>query len=170
MASYNKTHRAFSNHLSTVIREARLFVQSNLLCCLSAWTSDIDLGRPVDILRLDFSKAFDKVPKSRLLHKLQHLGIQGNLLGWIDSFVSDRTFRVKVGDGLSRSVDVVNEMPQGSVRGPLIFVAYSADIKNTITSPFAMFADHIKLDSSCANYRDLERDLRAIYDWTGCYL
>ena len=101
---------------------------------------------------------------------MQHLGIRGNLLGWIDSFLSDRTFRVKVGDGLSRSVDVVSGVPQGSVLGPLLFVAYTADIKNIVTSPFAMFADDIKLYSSSANYRDLERDLRAIYDWTHDWL
>ena len=74
-------------------------VQSNLLCCLSDWTSDIDLGHLVDVFYFDFSKAFDKVPKRRLLYKL-HLGIRGNLLVWIDSSLSDRTFRVKVGDGL----------------------------------------------------------------------
>ena len=129
-------------------------VQSNLLCCLSDWTRDIDLGRPVDIFYLDFSKAFDKIPKRRLLHKLQHLDIRGKLLGWIDSFLSDRTFRVKVGDGLSRSVDVVSGVPRGAVLGPLLFVTYSADIKNIVTSPFAMFADDIKLYSSSANYRD----------------
>ncbi|KAJ3656087.1 hypothetical protein Zmor_015188 [Zophobas morio] len=54
---------------------------------------------------------------------------------------------------------------QGSVLGLILFVAYTADIKNIITSPFAMFVDGIKLYSNCANYRDLERDLQAIYDW-----
>ncbi|KAJ3666608.1 hypothetical protein Zmor_002043 [Zophobas morio] len=53
---------------------------------------------------------------------------------------------------------------------PLLFVAYNPDIKNTTTSLSIMFADDIKLYSSCANYKSLERDLRAICDWTHDWL
>ena len=57
-------------------------------------------------------------------------------------------------------------VPQSSVLGPLLFVAYTADIKNTTTSPFAMFADHIKLCSSCANYSSLERETETrLFHW-----
>ena len=62
------------------------------------WTKDRDAGNPIDVVYLDFSKAFDLVPKRRLLYKLQHLGLRGNLLKWIGFFLSKSTFRVKVAD------------------------------------------------------------------------
>ena len=46
---------------------------------------------------LDFSKAFDKVAHNRLKHKLDFYGIQGNLFGWLESFLSNRTQKIMVG-------------------------------------------------------------------------
>jgi ribonuclease P/MRP protein subunit RPP40 len=141
-------------------------VQSNLMCCMSEWTRSLDSERPFDVVYLDFSKAFDRVPKCRLLRKLSYLDIRGHLLRWIDSFLSDRTFRVRIGGALSRSVDVLSGVPQGSVLGPLLFIAYTADIKDILTSPFAMYADDIKLYNSCDNIQRLTQDLHAIYKWS----
>jgi hypothetical protein len=81
-------------------------IQSNLLACLADWTREVDNGNSVDVLYLDFSKAFDRVPKRRLISKLQHLGISGNLLAWINAFLSERTFCVRVGESYSRPVRV----------------------------------------------------------------
>ena len=50
---------------------------SNLLEFLEVITQEIEKGTPVDVLYLDFSKAFDKVPNQRLLLKLESLNIQG---------------------------------------------------------------------------------------------
>ena len=44
----------------------------------------------VDIILLDFAKAFDKVPHTRLLHKLNHCGVRGNVKRWIESYLSHR--------------------------------------------------------------------------------
>jgi hypothetical protein len=81
-------------------------IQSNLLACLADWTREVDNGNSVDVLYLDFSKAFDRVPKRRLISKLQHLGISENLLAWINAFLSERTFCVRVGESYSRPVRV----------------------------------------------------------------
>ena len=53
---------------------------SNLLEYLEELTRLVDQGHSVDIVYLDFAKAFDKVPHMRLIKKCQGLGIQGNLL------------------------------------------------------------------------------------------
>ena len=64
---------------------------TQLLECLFDWNSSAyDNGTDVDAIYLDFSKAFDTVPHKRLLYKVQHLGIRGHVLAWIDGFLSHR--------------------------------------------------------------------------------
>jgi ribonuclease P/MRP protein subunit RPP40 len=71
-------------------------VETNLLSCLNDWSSLVDLGKSVDMVYLDFAKAFDKVQINLLIAKLQMQGISGRLLAWIAHFLSDRKFAVKV--------------------------------------------------------------------------
>ncbi|KAG5892171.1 hypothetical protein JTB14_026409 [Gonioctena quinquepunctata] len=49
-------------------------ILSNMLCCLNDWTKIIDNCCCVDVKYLDFSKAFDKVPKQQLIAKTEHVG------------------------------------------------------------------------------------------------
>ena len=56
----------------------------------------MDNGDPVDIVYLDFQKAFDKMPHKRLIHKVRSLGIRGSLLVWIGNWLMDRRQRVGI--------------------------------------------------------------------------
>ena len=51
-------------------------------------TGELDNGNCVDVVYLDFAKAFDKVPHKRLLSKLEAHGIMGKILKWIGSWLS----------------------------------------------------------------------------------
>ena len=80
-------------------------------------TESIDNGKDVDIVYLDFSKAFDKVAHTRLIKKLENYGITGTLLNWIQDFLSNRKQRVVIkGESLDWT-DVTSGIPQGSVLG-----------------------------------------------------
>jgi hypothetical protein len=125
-------------------------VETNLLSCLNDWSSLVDLGKSVDMVFLDFAKAFDKVQINLLIAKLQMQGFSG-LLAWIAHFLSDRTFAVKVNGVLSDFFDVLSEVPQGSVLGPKLFLLYTADIPGLFLLRCAMFADDIKLYSCPEN-------------------
>ena len=69
---------------------------SNLLEFLDKVTQAFDEANNVDVIYLDFAKAFDKVPHQRLLHKLAAHGIGGRLLKWIENWLSRRKQRVCV--------------------------------------------------------------------------
>jgi Reverse transcriptase (RNA-dependent DNA polymerase) len=72
-------------------------------------------------VHIDYCKAFDCVTREKLLFKLYAYGIPSNLLKWIDSFLSNRTQRTRVGSSLSDSFNLTSGVVQGSVIGPLLF-------------------------------------------------
>ena len=90
---------------------------------------------------LDFSKAFDKIVYNRLKHKLEFYGICGNLLGWLETFFSNRTQQVVIAGTYSSYLDMISGVPQGSVLGPILFVLYINDITTNIHSQLCLFAD-----------------------------
>ena len=102
----------------------------------------LEQGFNVDVVYLDFAKAFDKVDHNILLHKLKSLGINGKTLRWIQSFLEDRVQRVVVNGQLSTPSQVISGVPQGSVLGPLLFLVLIGDIdENIVNSLIASFAD-----------------------------
>jgi hypothetical protein len=99
---------------------------SNLLETLEIITQIIDNRRPVDVIFMDFAKAFDSVPHRRLLLKVKQYeyGIRGTILAWVKDFLQGRTQFVSVGTGNSNNSNVLSGVPQGSVLGPILFVIY----------------------------------------------
>ena len=82
-------------------------------------------GRQTDMIILDFSKAFDRVPHLRLLAKIHDYGIRGPTYNWIRSFLKDRNQQVVIDGATSDKVQVVSGVPQGTVLGPLLFLMFN---------------------------------------------
>ena len=116
---------------------------SNLLI-LEEVTSYIDKGYPVDVINLDFSKAFDRVPHRRLISKLTAQGITGKTNRWIESWLTDRSQRVCISGAESDWQKVISGVPQGSIFGPMLFAIFINDIDSTVVSSLLKFADDTK--------------------------
>ena len=63
---------------------------TNLLSFFEEITKWVDEGSPVDVIYLDFKKAFDKVPHQRLILKLKSHGMGNSIINWIEQWLTDR--------------------------------------------------------------------------------
>ena len=173
-----------------VVRDKILehLVKNNLLCkhqhgfrrghsCLTQLLNHINfvltgfiLNQDTDCIYLDFAKAFDKVDHELLIHKLKCYGIQGNLLKWITSFLSDRSQRVSINGTHSYASKVRSGVPQGTVLGPLLFLIFINDMNTCIKhSVISFFADDTRIKksiSSIADLQHLQEDLNSVVKWT----
>ena len=116
----------------------------------------LDESKSVDIIYLDFQKAFDKVPHSRLLSKLQAHGITGNILKWLQDWLTDRKQRVVINGTSSEWQNVISGVPQGSVLGPILFLVYVNDIDEGLSCKISKFADDTKIASRVITTTDKE--------------
>ena len=111
-------------------------------------TAAIDQGYEVDVIYLDFCKAFDKVPHKRLLAKIERYGVKGNVLGLIKEFLSERRQRVLVNGAHSEWIDITSGTPKGSALGPILFLIFKSvinDLPKVIKCLIKLFADDAKL-------------------------
>ena len=105
----------------------------------------LESGQNVDVVYLDFAKAFDKVDFLVTMRKLHSFGISGMLGQWVYSFLTERKQAVIVNGAKSNLSEVSSGVPQGSVLGPLLFLVLIGDIDKDITSTFvSSFADDTK--------------------------
>ena len=146
---------------------------TQLLEVMDYWTEALDEGGSVDVVYMDYQKAFDSVPHRRLILKLESTGIKGNVLKWVTDFLSNRRQRVIINGVSSQKASVTSGIPQGSVLGPLLFVIYINDLPRGLKTTAKMFADDTKLytRSDIENGPDnLQSDLNALQLWSERWL
>ena len=115
--------------------------ETQLIEFIDDLTSNLDKGQRVDILVMDFAKAFDKVCHSLLIPKLQHYGIRGKINSWIEGWLSNRTQSVVIDGERSEPVSLESGGSQGSVLEPGLFLYYINDLPEGVNSTVRLFAD-----------------------------
>ena len=110
--------------------------ETALLSILDGLYQAIDNKQTAVLVSLDLSAAFDTISHRMLLHRLKgEFGVSGLALAWVKSYLCDRRQFVKIGKHQSASVPCDLGVPQGSVLGPLLFVAYMCHRSAILSRP-----------------------------------
>ena len=145
-------------------------VMTNLIKCIDDWSNNIDKGMQTDVVHIDFSKCFSSVSHVKLLHKLEKLGFNGLCIKWLTNFICDDRQQFVYIDGTCSTLRPVRSgVAEGSVFGPLCYVASSLDMYSEILhSTLSTFADDSKLYKCIRDHADqllLQMDLNRLIDW-----
>ena len=122
-------------------------VEDQLLLMYGEVVNRVDSGEVVDVVYLDFSKAFDVVNHEVMIEKLALLGFSPQILSWVRAFLVGRRMFVSVGSGDSALNLVKSGVPQGSVLGPLLFLIYVNTLAAGLNCKWYAYADDFKLYS-----------------------
>ena len=133
---------------------------------------ELDSGGELALVQIYFSAAFDRVNHGGLVFKLRKAEVGGMILKVFQNILSSRTQRVKVDGVCSSSVDVVSNVPQRSVLGPLLLLLYIADLPGLLQNDVVGYANDSALLCKIPHPRDrssvaasLNDDLAVINYW-----
>ncbi|CAM4565233.1 unnamed protein product [Lepidochelys olivacea] len=141
---------------------------TNLIAFYDEITGSVDEGKAVDVLFLDFNKAFDMVSHSILASKLKKYGLDEWMIRWIESWLDCRAQRVVIKGSMSSWQLVSSGVPQGSVLGPVLYSIFINDLEDGVDCTLSKFAGDTKLGGEVDTLEGRDRVQRVpdkLEDW-----
>ncbi|CAM5146391.1 unnamed protein product [Natator depressus] len=145
--------------------------QTNLISFFEKVTDFLDKGNAVDLIYLNFSKAFDTVPHGELLAKLEKMGFNMKIERWIRNWLKGRLQWVTLKGELSGWKEVTSGIPQGTVLGPILFNLFITELGTKRGNVLIKFADDMKLGGIANTEKDrdiIQEDLDDLVNWSNC--
>lgn len=121
-------------------------------------TENLNNNKKVLTVFLDLAKAFDTVPVSTLLIKLESIGVRGSPLEFFRSYLSDRSQSVVIDNHKSEELPIQYGVPQGSILGPTLFLVYINSLcnLNVTNAKIVSYADDTAITFSANTWTELQ--------------
>lgn len=128
-------------------------------CFISSIVEGIEKKKRTVGVMMDLSKAFDCVSHTQLLDCLRQIGLNGNALHWLSSYLSLREQCVEINGKRSNWAQISYGVPQGSILGPMLYNIYINNLVIDVPhQDMFLYADDIVLTFNSATLEDLEKN------------
>ena len=155
-------NKTLSPHLSAFRRGYSC--QDTLLSLIESWRNDLRANKKVGALLMDLSKAFDCMPHKLLIAKMKAYGMTNQASSLLESYLSDREQRMKIGQTTSSWQNIQKGVPQGSILGPILFNVFINDIFYFIK--IGMLTNYADDNTISVCFRSLEQGISTLTDET----
>lgn len=122
-----------------------------------------ELRKSTGLILIDIEKCFDSIWHKGLLYKMIKLKFPRHLIRTINSYLSDRSFKVHIGDSCSTEKPIVAGLPQGGILSTDLFAIYTADFKAPPQCDAALFADDTGIYTAAKNSNTIIRTLNSAF-------
>ena len=144
--------------------------QTALITLTEKMYKAINEGKYFGMTQLDLSKAFDLVNHTILIQKLKLYRCNVESMQWFTSYLELRSQKVCIQKSLSKSINIISGVPQGSILGPLFFILYINGIPLFLSNTEeVIYADDLTLTTMCNDVKDVKSNLRIdtgkSFDW-----
>ena len=121
------------------------------------------------MILIDLQKDFDTIDHDVFLQKLYAIGFSKHTVNWFQSYLSNRSFLVNLGNNFSQPASVSCGVPQGSILGPLLFLIYANDMSQAVKCDLFLYADDTCLVCQHKDVNKIENQLNEDFsnmcDW-----
>ena len=138
--------------------------------CLSYLNGKIlkgfDRGMMTGMILIDLQKAFDTIDHDVLLQKLYAIGFSKRTVNWFKFYLSNRSFKVNLGNNFSQPASVPCGVSQGSILGPPLFLIYVNDMSQAVKCDLFLYADDSCLVCQHKDINEIEKQLNVDFSNT----
>ncbi|KAJ7417142.1 hypothetical protein BTVI_33821 [Pitangus sulphuratus] len=118
---------------------------SNLICFYDKVIHLADLGKPLDVTFLDFSKAFNTLSHSVLLDKMSSIQLNNHVIQWVRNWLTGGAQRVFLNGGTSDWHPVISGVPWAFIHSPVLFNVFINELDAGLEGILSKSDDNTKL-------------------------
>ena len=153
LISYLDYNDLFDNYQSAYRKHHS--TETSIIALTDSLHHSLDNHKSLQLLFIDMTAAFDTIDFTILLSRLSNIGITGTAFNWFKSFITTRTYSVKINSSFSQPYPLNFGVPQGSVLSPILFSIYLRPLSKLLQSytllKYNIYADDIVLHTFATN-------------------
>ena len=130
--------------------------QTTVLSLFDDLYKSLDNGKPIQLIIINLSSAFDIIRHDILLEIRRNIGIKDKTMERFSNFIKYRNYSIQIRNNYSTRYTIDHGVPRGSIISPILFslnlISLQTSMKRYLSVTYNLYADNIELHTMITNY------------------